>query len=238
MLSVLRKGLVYKNISSDIIEHDLDIDADQWCYDDRDVYRGSIDPEYIPHKLNVYWLYDDDLKRVGLAEHESDSPEVFKALWFHDNPFATLYQDPIWKSTNSTLWSKLSNEAYQDYLEGISIHDEALKSGTLLVTPSMLIEKPKLYVCEKCSKKSLMAEGICPHALSFDLDFSKYSILFIDDDYVLYERLNLKDQNTTQKADDACDQEQQALNSEQVHDQELQDVQTLQADQSPLPAEQ
>ena len=232
MLSGLRKGLVYKNISSDIIEHDLDIDADQWCYDDRDVYRGSIDPEYIPHKLNVYWLYDDDLKRVGLAEHESDSPEVFKALWFHDNPFATLYQDPSWKSTHSTLWSRLSNEAYQDYLEGLNIHDESLKSGTLLVTPSMLISRPKLYVCEKCNKKSLMAEGVCPHALSFDLDFSKFSILFVDDDYVLYENLG----STTPKADDACEPEHSEL-PEQVPDQELSDAQTLQPDQSLPPVE-
>ena len=93
MLSSLRTGLIYTNISTDIVEHDLDVDADQWSYDGKDVYRGSVDPEYLSKDLNVYWLYDDNLKRVGLAEHEAKEPEVFKALWFHDNPFATLYQD-------------------------------------------------------------------------------------------------------------------------------------------------
>jgi hypothetical protein len=187
MLSALRKGLVYNNISTDIVEHDLDVDADQWSYDDKDVYRGSVDPDYLAKDLNVYWLYDDNLKRVGLAEHEANEPEVFKALWFYDNPFATLYQDPNWKSTGSTLWSKLSNEAYQDYLEGTKIQNEALKSGLLLVTPKMLIEPPKIYICEKCGEKSLVPVDVCPQASAFDLDFSQFSILFLDDDFVIYE---------------------------------------------------
>ena len=93
MLSVLRKGLVYKDISPDIVEHDLNTDAEQWSYDDKDVYRGTFDPRYTSQGLNVYWLYDDNLNRVGLAEHEANEPEVFKALWFHENPFATLTQN-------------------------------------------------------------------------------------------------------------------------------------------------
>jgi hypothetical protein len=199
MFSTLRKGLIYNNISSDIVEHDLDIDADQWSYDGKDVYRGSIDPEYLSKDLNVYWLYDDNLKRVGLAEHEAKEPEVFKSLWFHDNPFATLYQDPSWKSTHSTLWSKLSNEAYQDYLEGLNIHDEAIRSGILLVTPSMLMNAPNLYTCEKCGKKSLTQGNVCSNALVCSLDFSQFSILFLDDDFVIYERRPLE--STTQPCD-------------------------------------
>ena len=191
MLSILRNGIVYNNISTDIVEHDLDVDADQWNYDGKDVYRGSVDPDYLCKDLNVYWLYDDNLKRVGLAEHEAREPEVFKALWFYDNPFATLYQDPSWKSTNSTLWSKLSNEAYQDFLEGVNMQNEALKSGLLLVTPNMLIERPKLYKCEQCGTMSLMEKGICPNASVSDLDFSKFSILFLDEDYVIYERSSI-----------------------------------------------
>ena len=188
MLSTLRKGIVYTNISSDIVEHDLDIDADQWSYDGHDVYRGSVDPEYIAHGLSVHWLYDDNLKRVGLAEHEAKEPEVFHALWFHDNPFATFYQDSSWKSTGNTLWSKLSNEAYQDYLEGIDIREKALNSGTLLVSPDMLMKRPTLYTCESCGKKSLTEEGNCPRALASSLDFSTFSLLFLDEDYVIYER--------------------------------------------------
>ena len=189
MLSVLRKGVIYNNISPDIVEHDLDVDADQWNYDEKDVYRGSVDPDYLCKGLNVYWLYDDNLKRVGLAEHEAKEPEVFKALWFYDNPFATLYQDPSWKSTQSTLWSKLSNEAYQDFLEGTNVQEEALKSGLLLVTPNMLVERPKLHICELCGRMSLMEKGSCPSALVSDLDFSNFSILFLDEDYVIYERV-------------------------------------------------
>ena len=93
MFSRLRSGLIYKNVSSNIVEHDVDIDVHQWSYDSKDVYRGSIDPEYISESLNVYWLYNDDSMRIGLAEHEADHAAVFETLWFHDNPYATLFQD-------------------------------------------------------------------------------------------------------------------------------------------------
>jgi len=187
MLSILRKGLVYKNISSDIVEHDADVDADQWNYNDKDVYRGSIDLQYLPYKLNVYWLYDDSLQRIGLAEHETDSPEIFQALWFYDNPYATLYQDPRWKSTDTTIWSKVTNEVYLDFLEGMNIDDLALASNVLLVTPDMLIHPPKLYSCPKCNKKSRMRENVCSPALETELNFSDFSVLFLDDDRIVYE---------------------------------------------------
>uniref|UniRef100_A0A6C0ERE3 Uncharacterized protein n=1 Tax=viral metagenome TaxID=1070528 RepID=A0A6C0ERE3_9ZZZZ len=222
MFSLLRKGLIYKNISSDIVEHDLDIDADQWSYDEKDVYRGSIDSEYLEHKLNVYWLYDDNSKRIGLAEHEIDEPEVFKALWFRENPYAMLYQDDTWKSTETTLWSKLSNEAYQDCLENdfTTVSDLALSSGTLLMTPELLINKPDLYSCEKCGKKSLMAKNCCSQALVSILDFSQFSILFLDDNFVIYEKL------TPQC--DAFEQEQLEEQPELPDQKELMDEQTLQ----------
>jgi len=185
MFSILRKGLLYKDVSSDIVEHDLDIDADQWSYNGRDVYRGVLDTEYLPHKLNVYWLYDNDSMRVGLVEHESDSPEVFKTLWFYDNPFATLLQDESWKSEGKTLWSKLSNEAYQDCLENDfkDVADMALNSGILLVTPQTLIEKPKIYSCGTCNKKSFTQR--CPNSVVSD---AECSILFLDEDFVIYSK--------------------------------------------------
>jgi hypothetical protein len=191
MFSVIRKGLLYENLSSDIVEHDLDIDADQWCYDGKDVYRGSIDPDYVKHNLNVYWLYDDDSKRVGLAEHDVNDASIFKPLWFYNNPYATLFQDDSWKPTGTTLWSKMSNEAYQDCLDTDfkNVTNQSLIGNTLLVTPKMLISKPNLYICEKCSKKSLMADDNCQHASVSDLDFNKFSILFLDDDFVLYQKV-------------------------------------------------
>ena len=190
MFSLLRKGLIYKNISSDIVEHDLDVEADQWSYDGKDVYRGSMDSDYMDHKLNVYWLYDDNSKRVGLAEHDVDEPEIFKALWFRANPYAMLYQDDTWKSTEATLWSKLSNEAYQDCLENDfnSVSDLALSSGTLLVTPELIINHPDVYSCEKCGKKSLIKSNVCSTASGSILDFNQFSILFLDDNFVMYEK--------------------------------------------------
>ena len=54
MFSLLRKGLVYRDISPDILEHDEDIDADQWVYDDKEVYRGRFDPRYTEHNLKYH----------------------------------------------------------------------------------------------------------------------------------------------------------------------------------------
>jgi len=224
MFSLLRKGLVYTNISSDIVEHDLDIDADQWSYDGRDVYRGSVDPDYLKHNVNVYWLYDDDSKRIGLAEHDADDPVLFKSLWFYNNPYATLFQDSSWKSTSTTLWSKLSNEAYQDCLDADfkTVSVQALNSGVLLITPEMLINKPDLYTCEKCNKKSLMANDNCHQAVASILDFNQFSILFLDDDFVIYEKTMLQP--------DASEQEQQEEPQKSAALQVSQDAQALQAE--------
>jgi hypothetical protein len=185
MFSILRPTLVYKDISSDIMEHDIDHDSDQWSYDGRDVYRGTFDPTYSKDGINVHWLYDDDLKRVGLVEHDAENPEVFHTLWIYDNPFATLFQDLEWKSEEKTLWSLLSNEAYQDCLEDDfkTVFDRALNSGTLLVTPEMLTKELCYYECETCGKKSL--SSIC-QSTKKSFDSSNYSILFLDDSFILY----------------------------------------------------
>jgi len=226
MFSLLRKGLIYTNISSDIVEHDLDIDADQWSYDGKDVYRGSLDSEYMDDKLNVYWLYDDNSKRIGLAEHDVNEPEIFKALWFRENPYATLYQDDSWKSTERTLWSKLSNEAYQDCLENdfTNVADVALNSGTLLITPELLINNPDVYSCEKCGKKSLMKSNICSTASVSSLDFNQFSILFLDDNFVIYSK----------QLCDASSQEPQEEQTESADQKESSDEQPHQY-QSPSP---
>lgn len=223
MFSLLRKGLLYENISSDITEHDLENDADSWVYDEREVFRGSIDPEYIKYDLNSYWLYDDNSLRIGLAEHESNSPEIFKVLWIYENPYSTLFQDTSWKCTETTLWSKLTDEAYQDCLETDfqSISDNALQTNVLLVTPKMLIDPPKLYTCEKCKTKTLLPKNMCSGSSHSILDFNNFSVLFLDDDYVLYEKV------TATQQDDVCDhlhQEQKEPLVEQVDQQELKDA--------------
>lgn len=185
MFSQLRKNLLYTDISSDIVEHDEDMDGDLWDYDGTEVYRGSFDPKYTKNDLQVYWLYDDNSKRVGLAEHDINNPEIFKALWFRDTPFGTLFQEDGWSSKNSTLWSMLSNEAYQDCLEDDfkSVQDWALQSGKLLVTPDMLLSSVRVYECETCGKKSFSNSSTCKNMKEAVFQFS---ILFLDDSFVLY----------------------------------------------------
>jgi hypothetical protein len=189
MFSLLRKGLVYKDISPDIVEHDQDIDADQWVYDDREVYRGRFDPRYTEYNLNVYWLYDDNLNRVGLAEHDADNQADYKALWFYKNPFATLYQDESWETKDKTVWSLMSNEAYQDCLEDDfkTVFDRCLSSKYRLVTPEFLITPPTVYECTKCGKKSLQKLKNCTSVIETPY-FSTSNLLFIDESFVLYER--------------------------------------------------
>jgi hypothetical protein len=184
MLSLLRPELKYKDISSSILEHDIDLEADQWSYDGRDVYRGLLDPDYISHKLNVYWLYDDNSLRVGLVEHESESPEIFKTLWYRNNAFSTFFQDDSWVCTDKSLWSLLSNESYQDCLEQDfrNVEELALNSGVLLLTPEKVNNKPAVYYCEKCKKKSFTQN------CSSSTLISEYSTLFLDDNYIIHTK--------------------------------------------------
>lgn len=214
MFSLLRKGLLYTDISPDIVEHDEDMDGDLWNYDGIDVYRGLFDQRYISNDLNVYWLYDDNSKRIGLAEHEIDSPEVYKALWFRDTPFGTLLQEDGWKSKNVTLWSMLSNEAYQDCLENDfkSVSDWALQSGKLLVNPTMIIQHPSLYKCSSCGKRSLSEISECKSVEKTVLDFSQFSILFLDDLFVIYES---PDNSKVLRLHDAYPEEQELAEEEQ-----------------------
>jgi hypothetical protein len=188
MFSVLKRGLIYKDVTSDIVDHDTDFEAEEWVYDTRNVYRGSLDPQYA--ELNVYWLYDENLRRVGLVEHEIDHPEVFQTLWIQENPFATLFQDARWTTENETLWSRLSNEAYQDCLETDFrlVFDQALQSNTLLLTPERLMQKELwFYECSTCGKKSFSELKGCS-ALKKIVDFNHYCILFLDDSFVIYTK--------------------------------------------------
>ena len=189
MYSALRPEVYYSDISPDIVEHDDDIEVYQWEYDGQTVYRGTFDPRYMKYNLNVYWLYDENLKRVGLAEHDADEPEIYDVLWFYDNAFARFYQNPEWKSTGKTIWSMLSNEAYQDCLDDDfkTVVERSLSSNYRLITPSMLKELPTIYECSACGKRSLTELKNCRHVSK--LSYITYSIkcLYIDDDFVIYE---------------------------------------------------
>ena len=190
MFSVLRKGMIYQDINQNIVEHDEDIDANEWSYDGRNVYRGQIDPRYTDSDLEVYWLYDDDINKVGLVEYDKYDPTIFATLWFKDNPYATLFQDDRWVSKEKTLWSVISYEGYLDCLEDdfSTVFDRCLSSKYRLVTPTMLHDPPIIYSCSSCGKKSIKALKCHETHVKKQGYFNHDAYLFIDDSFVLYER--------------------------------------------------
>ena len=178
MFSILRPSLIYNDISPEITEHDEDHDAEEWSYSERMVLRGSLDTSYREHSLDVYWLYDDSLQRIGLAEHESDNHSVFKTLWFYDTPYGTLLQEPNWKSTNTTLWSKMGPEAYQDMMdEEFEIIIRTCR-GRVVIPSYIKTGFPDLYVCEKCNSEKCNSEK-----QKIVLSNTPF---FIDDSYIIY----------------------------------------------------
>lgn len=192
MYSALRSEVYYSDISPDIVEHDDDIEVYQWEYDGQTVYRGTFDPRYMKYNLNVYWLYDENLKRIGLAEHDADEPEIYDVLWFYDNPFARFYQDPEWKSTGKTIWSMLSNEAYQDCLDDDfkTVVERSLSSNYRLITPEMLKSYPSIYECSLCGKRSISTLKNCKTVSKLPYVTETSKCLYIDDEFVIYESPN------------------------------------------------
>jgi hypothetical protein len=183
MYSILKPNYIYRDTSEDIADHDDDYDAEEWHYNGRDVYRGSLDRQY---EWNVYWLYDDSSKRVGLAEHDPEHPEIFYALWFGTNVFSTLFQED-WVSKDSTIWSILSNEAYQDCLEDDfkTVFDKTLNTNIRLVTPDMIETMPTIYECTQCGKKSLLPLNGCSEVKRPYIDADS-SVLFVDQSFIMY----------------------------------------------------
>lgn len=180
MLSRLRKSLVYP-VSTDITEHDLNTDIESWTYDDREVFKGNVDPEYLEKGLNVYWLYDDDNVRVGLAEHEQADENQFAILWYRSNPFATFFQDDGWISSDEQLWARMPQEAYEDCLRaGIQSPSDLLKKypamKTRLVTLRDVLEAPE-YICATC---------MSPTCKKNATKHETVQTLFVDDDFVIY----------------------------------------------------
>lgn len=174
-------------VSRDITEHDLGTEVDEWTYGDRQVFRGNVDPTYLDQDLYVYWLYDDNNLRVGLAEHDVKNPHQFAILWFQDTPFGTLLQQEGWKSDDRTLWSLMPQHAYEDCLrkniqtpEELVRHYPAMKAR--LVTPQMIIQNEHtkdVTYCSDCGRSSCKKK-------STTTDFN--TLYFLDNDWVLYSR--------------------------------------------------
>ena len=187
MFSILNPKIVYRDTTTDISEHDIDAVSDLWDMDGREVYRGSLDPRYT--HANVYWLYDDDLQRVGLAEHDTQNHANFQLLWFKDNDFGTLLQEDDWDSPGD-IWSKLPSHVFEKFLaEGwtkpMSFLEHCLKSDLRIVTPDMIAGRiPMVYECKKCGILSLSPH---PCASPRVLDFpNRETTYFVDDDLILY----------------------------------------------------
>lgn len=185
MLSRLRQTLIYTDTDPDVLDHDDDMDAEIYTFENREVYRGTFDPRYTSQNLDVHWLYDDNSKRVGLVEYESTDFSKFSVLWYYDNPYATLLQEPDWKQQGKTLWSMLSEEAYQDCLDDNfeTVISKSLNSPYRLVFPNSVHNPTELYECEKCGKRSLTLETSCSSMKKISFP---NSILFLDDSFILY----------------------------------------------------
>lgn len=184
MFSILKPDFIYTDVSDDITENDVDVVSDLWTMNGRDVYRGSRDPRYT--HANVYWLYDEDLQRVGCTEHSVRDHGVFEVLWFHDSEFATLLQEEGWTIEND-LWSSLPETVFnrfvnEEWVTPEKFLEQCLYGPFRIVTPKMLIQRPTVYMCQKCGRKSLQPIPGCSMEQSL-LDFpDKAKIVFVDDD--------------------------------------------------------
>ena len=178
---------MYDDISDDVTEHDVDVMSDLWSMNGRDVYRGSRDPRYT--HANVYWLYDEDLRRVGLSEHSLEDHADFRILWFYESGFATFMQEEGW-TTGPNVWSILPSHVYERcFSEGWTtphtLLEQCLNSSYRIVTPEMLASLPKVYSCEACKASSL--SSVCVSNQVNPLDFpDKAKIVFVDDDLVIH----------------------------------------------------
>lgn len=176
---------VYTDVSSDIPEHDFDVESDLWDMDGRSVYRGTRDPHYT--HANVYWLYDENLQRVGCAEHSLVDHGEFRLLWLADDEFSTLLQEK-WMS-HEDIWSRLPQHVFERFLaEGwttpASFLEHCLQGPLRVVTPQMILSVPKIYACDKCGRSSLRS---FPCASERALDFpDKGKIWFVNEDMMMF----------------------------------------------------
>ena len=235
MFSILKPDFMYTDVSEDITENDIDVVSDLWTMDGRDVYRGSRDSRYI--HANVYWLYDEGLKRVGCSEHNLKDHADFRLLWFRENEFETLLQEDSWK-VRGDIWSLLPPQSFERFLnEGwttpYSFLEQCLQGPMRIVTPQMVNKLPSIYVCNACGHKSLRPIAGCA-VRETQLDFpDKQKILFVDDDLIVYlpcENSTIWSRLRLQHDDDSLTQPEQ----EQAQEQEL--VQAQEQQQEPQPA--
>jgi len=187
MFSILNPSFVYRDVSTDVTENDIDVVSDLWNIDGQEVYRGSRDPRYT--HANVYWLYDEGLARVGCSEHDKHEHTNFHVLWFDESPFSTLFQER-W-TTQDEIWNVLPKHVVELFLsKGWTTPElfleQCLQDEIRIVTPSMITNGfPTVYACPSCGMKKLHQVGCItkPQKLTFP---KKEKVFFVDDDLVVY----------------------------------------------------
>lgn len=189
MQSLRRPELIYQDVSTSVLDHDEDVDADMVQIEGRNVFKGVIDPSYTTYGIDAHWLYDDISDRVGLIEYESNDRTKYSVLWYYDNPYATFFQEPNWKDTYKTIWSRITNNAYSDCLEDDfeSFVDKSLYSSVRIVTPDTLLDPPsEMYECQECRKRTLSLPSSCSAVKKLPLPIFS-SFLFLDDSYAIFD---------------------------------------------------
>jgi len=172
-------------VDESIADFDLNTDIEEYNYDGRVVYRGNMDPEFSKDGLKVYWLYDDDNKRVGLVEHSADGQH--KCLWYRNNVFSTLLQEE-WSVYDETVWQLLSETAYDDCMRrGYTVNDLKARTQALrIVTPSDLAHKtlpPSVHSCLQCHTLHSKKHTGCIFAPENEKDsLTLFDTLFVDED--------------------------------------------------------
>ena len=187
MYSVLNPNIIYQDTSPDVTEHDINVVSDLWEMDGRSVYRGARDPRYT--HANVYWLYNEDLERVGCSEHSLEDHAKFHLLWFQDSSFGTLLQEEGWK-VGDDIWSYLPRHTTEKFFHSgwttpTPFLEQCLHGPLRIVTVETLVNPPMVYSCEKCNRKSL-TKFVCSNKAE-PLDFpQKEKVFFVDADLVVH----------------------------------------------------
>lgn len=188
MYSLLKPDVLYTDVSGDIAETDVDVVSDLWTMDGRNVYRGSRDPRYT--HANVYWLYDEDLQRVGCSEHSLSDHGEFQLLWFRESEFGTLLQEDGW-TMKGDLWGLLPKQAFERFLnEGWTspeaVLEQCLHGPRRILTPAMIVNRPQVYSCARCGRRALTPMKNCLSVAEPLSVPSRERVVFVDSDLVVH----------------------------------------------------